>query len=187
MALGAKLYVTFQRRFLAFWNPIDPYNWNPFGLINFSGFLEFVDTLKCMLVLKLPCFFPHRIGGWKSAAISKQSYLLTPSSRSYVVLALKAHFLCTVSKTRVQCTIFGALKIYTIWSIFSICVNQHATSKYWKKSSGWRSWEWHRWKIFCHSWEKCAASASSLVLVTNKMKHDLSRFQTCNCVSTWIL
>ena len=47
MALGAKLYVTFQRKFLAFWNPLDPYNWNPFGLIKFSDFLEFVDTLDC--------------------------------------------------------------------------------------------------------------------------------------------
>ena len=34
---------------LAFWNPLDPYNWNPFGLINFSDFLEFVDTLVFML------------------------------------------------------------------------------------------------------------------------------------------
>ena len=50
MVLETKLYVTFQRRFLAFWNPIDPYNWNPFGLINFSDFLEFVDTLPFMLV-----------------------------------------------------------------------------------------------------------------------------------------
>ena len=49
MALGAKLNVTFQRRFLAFWNPLDPYNGNPFGLIYFSDFLEFVDTLTRML------------------------------------------------------------------------------------------------------------------------------------------
>ena len=50
MALGAKLYVTFQRRFLAFWNPLDPHNGNPFGLIYFSDFLEFVDTLEHMLL-----------------------------------------------------------------------------------------------------------------------------------------
>ena len=45
MALGAKLNVTFQRIFLAFWNPLDPHNGNSFGLIYFSDFLEFVDTL----------------------------------------------------------------------------------------------------------------------------------------------
>ena len=45
MALGAKLNVTFQRRFLAFWNTLDPHNGNPFGLIYFSDFLEFIDTL----------------------------------------------------------------------------------------------------------------------------------------------
>ena len=38
------------------------------------------DSMKsiCMLVLKLPLFFPHRIGEWKRVAISKQTYLLTP-------------------------------------------------------------------------------------------------------------
>ena len=45
MALGAKLNVTFQRIFLAFWNPLDPHNGNPFGLIYFFDILEFVDTL----------------------------------------------------------------------------------------------------------------------------------------------
>ena len=45
MALGAKLNVSFQGRFLAFRNPLDPYNGNPFGLFYFSDFLEFVDTL----------------------------------------------------------------------------------------------------------------------------------------------
>ena len=48
MALGAKLNVTFQRRFLAFWNSLDPHNGNPFGLKYFSDFLEFVDTLQCL-------------------------------------------------------------------------------------------------------------------------------------------
>ena len=51
MALGAKLNVTFQRRFLAFCNPLDPHNGNPFGLIYFSDFLEFVDTLYIMCLI----------------------------------------------------------------------------------------------------------------------------------------
>ena len=46
MAIGAKQNVSFQGRFLAFWNPLDPFNGNPFGLFYFSDFLEFVDTLK---------------------------------------------------------------------------------------------------------------------------------------------
>ena len=32
--------------------------------------------------------FPHCLGVWKSAAISKQTYLLTPSDCSYIELAL---------------------------------------------------------------------------------------------------
>ena len=43
---------------------------------------------KCMLFSKLPPFIPHRVGEWKSAEILKKPYLLTPSSRSYIVLAL---------------------------------------------------------------------------------------------------
>ena len=42
-----------------------------------------------MLVLKLPRFYPLRIDERKSAAISKQTHLLTPSSRPYIVLALR--------------------------------------------------------------------------------------------------
>ena len=60
MSLEAKLYVTFQRQFLAFWNPLDPYNWNPFCLINLSDFLEFIDTLingdGCCLWKRLSVF-----------------------------------------------------------------------------------------------------------------------------------
>ena len=37
---------------------------------------------------KIAAFFPHRLGEWKAAPISKQTYLVTPSSRSYIVLAL---------------------------------------------------------------------------------------------------
>ena len=45
-----------------------------------------------MLVFELPRFFPHR--EQKGAAISKQSILLTPTSRSNIVLALRLrHFL----------------------------------------------------------------------------------------------
>ena len=42
---------------------------------------------KCVLVLKLPRFFSHRIiGEWKNAASSKQTYLM---NRSYIALALE--------------------------------------------------------------------------------------------------
>ena len=33
---------------------------------------------KSMLILKLPRFSPHRVAEWRSAPISKQTYLLTP-------------------------------------------------------------------------------------------------------------
>ena len=36
-----------------------------------------------MLISKLPLFFPHRIAEWNSAAISKQTFIWTPSSCSY--------------------------------------------------------------------------------------------------------
>ena len=41
-----------------------------------------------MLILKLPPFFPHCIAECKSAAISKQKLIWTPSRRSYTILAL---------------------------------------------------------------------------------------------------
>ena len=44
--------------------------------------------LRCMLILKLPPFFPHRIAEWKSAANSKQTVIWSPSIRSYIILAL---------------------------------------------------------------------------------------------------
>ena len=43
---------------------------------------------KIIPILKLPRFFPHRIGDEKSAAISKLELRLTEWSRSYIVLAL---------------------------------------------------------------------------------------------------
>ena len=43
---------------------------------------------RCMLILKLPPFFPHRIAEGKRAAISKQTIIWTPSSGSYTILAL---------------------------------------------------------------------------------------------------
>ena len=66
MALGAKLNVSFQGRFLAFRNPLDPYNGNPFGLFYFSDILEFVDTLNFRPVrlfiffVKIPPCTPFR-------------------------------------------------------------------------------------------------------------------------------
>ena len=41
-----------------------------------------------MLILKFPRFFPHRVAELKSAAISKQTYLLITKSCSYITLAL---------------------------------------------------------------------------------------------------
>ena len=38
---------------------------------------------------EITAFFLNRIGEWKSATISKQTYLLTTSSRSYIVFALR--------------------------------------------------------------------------------------------------
>ena len=47
---------------------------------------------RCMLILKLPPFFPHHIGEWKRAAISKQTFIWTLSSRSYIILALIKYY-----------------------------------------------------------------------------------------------
>ena len=47
---------------------------------------------RCMLLLKLPPFFPLRLAEWTSAAISKQTFVWTPSSRSYIILALGSHY-----------------------------------------------------------------------------------------------
>ena len=41
-----------------------------------------------MLILKLPPKFPRRIAESKGAAISKQTFTRTPSSRSEIILAL---------------------------------------------------------------------------------------------------
>ena len=37
---------------------------------------------RCMLILKLPPFFPHRIAEWKRAAILKETFIWFPSSCS---------------------------------------------------------------------------------------------------------
>ena len=47
-------------------------------------------SLKSMLVLKLPPFFPHQHGKEKRAAISKTACLSQKRIRSYIVLALVA-------------------------------------------------------------------------------------------------
>ena len=49
---------------------------------------ERLDGVKKYVCLKLPCFFNRLYGKEKSAVISKLTYILTPSSRSYIVLAL---------------------------------------------------------------------------------------------------
>ena len=41
-----------------------------------------------MLILNLPPCFPHRIAEWKSAPNSKQTFIWSPSIRSYIILAL---------------------------------------------------------------------------------------------------
>ena len=41
-----------------------------------------------MLILKLLPLFPHRLAECKRAAISKQTFIWTLSSRSYIILAL---------------------------------------------------------------------------------------------------
>ena len=43
---------------------------------------------RCMLILNLPPCFPHRIAEWKSAPNSKQTFIWSPSIRSYIILAL---------------------------------------------------------------------------------------------------
>ena len=45
-------------------------------------------SVKRMLVLKLPPFFPCRVGEGKGAAISKQTCFSQKRVRSYIVLAL---------------------------------------------------------------------------------------------------
>ena len=65
-----------------------------------------------MLILKLPPFFPHRIAEWKSAENSKQTFIWSPSIRSYIILALR---ICTVVKRwpkvrRLQCKYNTTLK-----------------------------------------------------------------------------
>ena len=44
--------------------------------------------MKRMLILKLPPFFPCRVGEGKRAAISKQTCFSQKRVRSYIVLAL---------------------------------------------------------------------------------------------------
>ena len=43
---------------------------------------------RCMLILNLPPCFLHRIAEWKSAPNSKQTFIWSPSIRSYIILAL---------------------------------------------------------------------------------------------------
>ena len=52
-----------------------------------------------MLILKLPPFFPHRIADWKSAANSKQTFIWSPSIRSYIILDLTFEIRHTVYVT----------------------------------------------------------------------------------------
>ena len=47
---------------------------------------------RWMLILKLPPFSAHRLAQWKRAAISQQTFIRTPSSRSYIILALGSHY-----------------------------------------------------------------------------------------------
>ena len=42
-----------------------------------------------MLILKFPPISPHRTAEWKGAAISKQTFIWTPLSRSYNILPLR--------------------------------------------------------------------------------------------------
>ena len=51
---------------------------------------ERLEGIVMYVILKLPRFFPYHIGEDKSAAISKQTHIWTPSIRSYIVLALEA-------------------------------------------------------------------------------------------------
>ena len=46
--------------------------------------------------LKLPHFFTRQYGEGKRAAISKSTYIWTPSSRSYIVFALAETTIITV-------------------------------------------------------------------------------------------
>ena len=50
-----------------------------------------------MFVLKLPHFFTRLYGEGKRAPISKLTYSLIPSSRSYIVLALKILIFINIS------------------------------------------------------------------------------------------
>ena len=70
---------------------------------------------RCMLILKSPPFFPHRIAEWKSAAISKQTFIWTPSSLSYIILSL---VLTWVSAS-------GALTKPTFWSAGKLVINNN--------------------------------------------------------------
>ena len=55
---------------------------------------------KCMLVLKMPHFFPHCTCKWKSAAISKQTYWLTPLSCFLHWLSSSCHGKKSAGETR---------------------------------------------------------------------------------------
>ena len=50
-------------------------------------------SVKRMIVLKLPPFFPCRVGEEKRAAISKQTCFSQKRVRSYIVLALNQMYL----------------------------------------------------------------------------------------------
>ena len=87
-----------------------------------------------MLILNLPPCFPHRIAEWKSAPNSKQTFIWSPSIRSYIILALmmqwifcwnlwrklRTHFImCTWKKTM---NIYLCAIIDTLWlHLYTFC------------------------------------------------------------------
>ena len=53
---------------------------------------NYSTEFRCVLILNLPPCFPHRIAEWKSAPNSKQTFIWSPSIRSYIILALGTDF-----------------------------------------------------------------------------------------------
>ena len=68
--------------------------------------------MKRMLVLKLPTFFPCRVGEGEKAAISKQTSFSQKRVRSYIVLALEE-----LIKLRIKNTI--VVSIFMMYPVFS--------------------------------------------------------------------
>ena len=75
---------------------------------------------KCMLILKLPPLSPHRIAEWKRAAISKQTFFWSPSSRSYIILALEWSFSCKMDFHRILIMLFNRVKFSGVRDFFSL-------------------------------------------------------------------